>query len=337
MKQGNLPGIDIFRAVAIVAVILIHVAPVRLDNNSLFVGQIGRFCVPLFVALSGFGLARKYLEMPFDLSDFVKRRIWRLVPQYILWSLVIYVSINTIFRQDIGMYSRQTFGDLLIFGKADYQLYFVPMIVTLYVLFPLVFFIARRWPTGVLLVTFLGQSWWYQMIVTKPGFWTDQDQYRNALTWIFYFVLGVYLAMKRLPDRAGFWLATAVGAGLVIMEHNTFSLLAAGVNPLIATEFTNFPIMFYATMVILLAVYVSSKISFPHNIWVNGLVQMGKISYIVYLSHTLVLRFLYNETALLKIVGVVPFDLVMIAASFILAEMVYIIPPWISHNFNRAK
>lgn len=337
MKQENLPGIDIFRAVAIVAVIIIHVAPVRLDNNSLFIGQIGRFCVPLFVALSGFGLARKYLEKPFDLSDFIKRRIWRLLPQYIFWSLVIYAAVNTLFHNDIGMYSRQSLADLLIFGKADYHLYFVPMIVILYALFPLLLFIARRWPTGLLLMTLLGQSWWYLLIVANPRGWTDQVQYRFPGTWIFYFVLGMYLAMKKLPDRAGFWLAVAAGAGLVIMEHNTFEILAAGVNPLIATEFTNFPIMFYATSVIFLAVYISTKFSFPQNILVNGLVQMGKISYIVYLSHTLVLRFLYNETSILKTFGVVPFDLVMITASFVLAEVVYIIPAWISQSFNRLK
>lgn len=293
MKQKDLPGIDIFRAVAIVAVILIHLAASHLDERSILISQIGRFCVPLFVALSGFGLARKYLATSFDFGDFIKRRIWRLLPQYIFWSLIIYAAVNLVFRQDLIMYGRQTIIELLVWGKADYHLYFVPMIVVLYAIFPLLFFISRRFPTLLLGAALLGQSWWYFLIVKHPGGWSDQEQYRFALTWIFYFVLGIYLAIKRLPSWSGFFLAAGVGIGLVLVEQNTIVRLAAHVDPLIATEFTNFPVMSYSTAFILLAIYISTHLTFPNNFVVRFLVRMGKISYIVYLSHTLVLRLWY--------------------------------------------
>lgn len=53
-----------------------------------FINQVGRFTVPLFVILSGFSLSKSEENRPFNLKIFVQRRLWRIVPPYLLFTLL---------------------------------------------------------------------------------------------------------------------------------------------------------------------------------------------------------------------------------------------------------
>jgi peptidoglycan/LPS O-acetylase OafA/YrhL len=145
-NKPNIVEIGIVRAIAIIAVVLIHVtatpsyvvpwgslsAPFYLLANGL-----SMFAVPLFLMLSGLVLSYRYHD---DWSmgqafAFYKKRIKFIVIPYLVWSLIYYLynrfASGMAFGFDLG-----AFAELLIWGDANYHLYFMAIIIQLYVVFP---------------------------------------------------------------------------------------------------------------------------------------------------------------------------------------------------------
>jgi probable poly-beta-1,6-N-acetyl-D-glucosamine export protein len=141
MEKNNLydPVIDSLRITAILAVIFIHsttrileVTSYHLINTlpTLFANQIFRFAVPLFFMISGI-----VLELNYNLHEsylaFLKKRIGRIFIPYIFWSVIYYYFIYAKNRDP-------NFINAIFRGDASYQLYFIPSLLILYLLFPLI-------------------------------------------------------------------------------------------------------------------------------------------------------------------------------------------------------
>lgn len=293
------------KAIAIIAVVAIHI----LAAQSLFLQQHNlptpdyflnlnlffRFSVPLFVALSGFGLAKSFGThlpgLPGLLRDYFVRRLFRLLPWYLFWGTIIYLYINYI-GQGSATYGSTPIWTLFVFGKIDYHFYFVPMIFVLYLLFPLLWALIRKFPWLMLSAAFLWQIYRYWQLDTT--ILSDQQQYIQAGSWVFYFVLGVYLALR--PKLLSYSPAILLSClllfgGLFLSLSRTYSQKALGVDPIIFTRFTQIPVLLYSTGFILSSLFVVPRlISYFPSFLLSLLVSLGEHSYQIYLCHTLILR-----------------------------------------------
>src|SRR5258707_920866 len=91
----DVAAVNLLKGLAIIAVIVLHVlssvphvfAGAMTSFSVIVTDQFLRFCVPLFIGLSGYALASRY-GSKIDLPTFFKRRVLRILPQYILWSLI---------------------------------------------------------------------------------------------------------------------------------------------------------------------------------------------------------------------------------------------------------
>jgi surface polysaccharide O-acyltransferase-like enzyme len=312
---------DALKAIAIIAVILIHTITAWAShyqtpntwqyNVNLIINQLLRFSVPLFVALSGYGLAKGYPD-GVGLNYFWRRCI-KILPPFLFWSTIFYI-LNLLYPNFIGInYLGQPAVKTILLGRADYHLYFVPMIFGLYLVYPILLFLVKKFPLFSVLCSLFIEILWYWHIsnLTEiPTNWNnifpDAQQYLNPLSWIFYFVLGIYLSVtsKKIPAVLG--LCSVLGSLLIIL-WSMFDLLGAGMDIIVATRFTRLPVLFYATSFIILFLgrNFSNKI-FDH---------LGKISFQTYLLHTLIIRlvFAYLPT---KDLGVIITTLLIIAGSF---------------------
>lgn len=286
--KTEIAGIDILKLLAVTAVILIHAFP-----NVVVLNQICRFSVPLFVALSGYGLVMGYSHKSLNLVDFFRKRLLRLLPWYLFFATLDILTITYIFHQNTAIYRDLPLWKLYVLGRADIHLYFVPMIFQLYLLFPLLFFLFKKIRSIYLVVlALLWQIGWYFLITQKTeilsnnnSLWPDYQQYVYFTSWIFYFVLGMYLAKTKRFLIIGF-LATIVG--LIWSVGNSLNLTNFGINIIVTERFTRLPVLMYATGVIILS---CNLINLIPNIKI--LTRLGKFSYIIYLGHTLVLRLIY--------------------------------------------
>lgn len=319
-------SLQILKILSVVAVVLIHTLaayyfalPSKTYDQRIFwvaTDQIFRFSVPLFIALSGYGLMLGYGQQKLDLKHYFWRRIVRLLPWYLFFTTVIILAVTFIWHENNRLYGQTELWRLYLFGKADYHLYFIPLIIQLYLLFPFLLWLFKFIKPKIFVVAaFAWEVWWYlliagktELVINNNSIWPDQVQYRNLVTWIFYFILGIYLATvvnRRLFLYFGFALT---GVGLVLSIFNGVNLLSQEMDMIIVTRFTRLPVLLYATGVIILGKYLID------NITVNF--KFPDISYIVYLGHTLILRVIFHQPGFAANIGPWVTGLISVLSSF---------------------
>src|SRR3990167_2811388 len=209
-KPERLLHLDLLRSASIIGVILIHIIGSSFHfwyQGSptwfifLILDQLFRFSVPLFVFISGYTLYSKYARH-FKYSEFYSRRVLRVLPWYFVWSLIIYLYINFTVLPGFVNYP---FWKLILLGKVDYHLYFVSMIFQLYLLFPVLLWLYKKFRSNLVIALFILEALLYliftldgQKIIQLPWRFYEQQQYLFFGTWVFYFVLGFLLSEKSL-------------------------------------------------------------------------------------------------------------------------------------------
>lgn len=285
MKQ-RLVELDILRGLAIIGVILIHISS-PISNNigdifsaeaiSIGLDQISRFAVPVFLFLSGFGLTvsnkaeQKYLT-------FLRLRISKIITLYLIWSMVYFLLL------------KQTLNPLLfvkdfLTGGAFYHLYYVPLIVLFYILYPLLLKIGRS-NVGLMLVLMIS-------ILSQIGDLFVNASYLNStlnfLNWIFYFVLGIWMAnnfsdkLKKISSKKSLIVVAFAMVVIGIYAETYFTINELG--KALATTTMRPSIIVYSVLFIL----VVFSFKWENKLVNKTLIMLSDKSYGIYLSHALVL------------------------------------------------
>ena len=297
--------------------------------------QLFRFSVPLFVFISGYTLYSKYRDNFMFLKFFLKR-ITKVMPWYVVWSLIIYMYIN--FTVLPG-YVNYPIWKLIFLGKVDYHLYFVSMIFQLYLLFPLLLWIFKKLKIFFLIVLFLLEAALYYVFsldgqgqIQLPWLFYEQQQYLFFGTWIFYFVLGFAIAEKQQSEsKLGlrklslsknqiiFALLTLVA--LIYTIHDSLFLISKTADTNVAPRSTRILLLFYSTSFIVTALVCSNLIDKMNSHLLKPLLYFAKISFLVYLIHSLVIRVLGNFILPNTIPNLVIFTILVFFLSIILAQI----------------
>ena len=295
---GTKDHVTYLKGLAILAVVGIHTINSFMSlmergslvwNLSIILDQVFRFSVPLFVAISGYSLAKRYSKQSIQFNEFFQKRVIRLIPLYLVWSITYYISSKI-----IPGWQSFNFEDpiwkVLLLGRAEYHLYFVPMIFQAYLLFPIIFPFIKRFPWLILIFSLIVQVHFFNKINFST--WNDQMQYLVLLSWQFYFVLGIFLS--QVSSKVIKILSLALIVFGFFFTLNSFSSTYFVTSDVIwSTKFTRIPVLIYASGVIILML-ASSRASRPITL-IN---YIGKYSYGIYLGHVLVLHLL--TTFLLK-------------------------------------
>ena len=213
--MGRRSELDWVRAVSITAVLMIHASanfaarPSSLAllgvTPAFFCNQAARFGVPMFFLLSGLslGLSPRRVTLP----DFWLRRLRRVGLPYLGWTL-FYFLVALWHGQGAGSVPGvlRLLGRDLLLGGAASHLWFIPPLLELYLLYPLLRFLYERAPRLTLCAGFL-ISLVCTLIVDIPlplGGWWRPHLWRMFPTWLFYFLLGMALAPERLDALEAF-------------------------------------------------------------------------------------------------------------------------------------
>lgn len=310
------PGFElnqVARGIAILAVVFLHTLSAFFPENLYQQGTIGlfllavnqssRFCVPLFLALSSYGLDQKYQDTPLQLFQYITSRFKKIVPSYLLWS-----SILIIFGSGLASFWRTGISSLLptfIFGQADYHFYFIPLLIQFYLLFPLFLKLKRDKHLSILLILgALYQLFFFSFIrfmafqdsPLNSRLQDDQAQYRLLTNWVFYFLLGIYISRfnKRIR-KIRFLKYTIIFLtifGLVFSIADSHLLISTGKGVVYSTSFIRPPVLVYSTAIIALVLVYGQNLLGHVGFLRPYLFKIGQYSYTIYLSHTLFLRLL---------------------------------------------
>lgn len=124
MKKDNY--FQYLRALAILAVILIHVLPQT--SYSIIIRQFVNFSVGMFLFLSGYLTSEKSVE---NIKEFYKKRIIRVLIPYLIWSLV-WVVYNKDFNMKVILFK-------LVTGQCCGIYYYILVYIQLVLLTPILF------------------------------------------------------------------------------------------------------------------------------------------------------------------------------------------------------
>ncbi|MHB8207651.1 acyltransferase, partial [Mucilaginibacter sp.] len=144
-KFQQLDWINNLRVLAMFLVVILHTtSPLIMAYGKVpntywliadFYNALARFGVPVFVMITGALL----LSRDYELGDFLKRRLWRIIPAFIFWSLV-YIAYSW-YDEDIAFTTDVLINikivlHLLKIG-ASYHLWYVYMLIGLYFIIPI--------------------------------------------------------------------------------------------------------------------------------------------------------------------------------------------------------
>ena len=161
--------------------------------------------MPLFFLLSGLSLGLR--DGPVELPGFWLRRLRKTGLPYVLWTL-FYFLLDRGFR--LGWITDPAaLGELgrdLFLGGAASHLWFIPALLQLYLLYPLLRYLMKRWPRTTLGAG-LALTLFSTLIIYVPlpltGWWRPH-LWRMFPVWVFYFLLGMALTKPRLERLADF-------------------------------------------------------------------------------------------------------------------------------------
>ncbi|MCR2803747.1 acyltransferase [Paenibacillus soyae] len=153
MKK-NIVELNVVKAVAILAVLLIHVSAdprVNVPWGSasapfyMVANQLSMFAVPVFILVNGLVLFYRYHD---DWSfpqavQFYKKRLKFIVMPYVIWSAIYYLYRQVLGHQPVRFDFRD-FVDQLWWGETGYHLYFMVIIIQFYLVFPLLMAVVRK-------------------------------------------------------------------------------------------------------------------------------------------------------------------------------------------------
>ena len=295
---------DMARAIATFAVIVIHVSAVPLIDAQgsghtsllyLMINLGARFAVPTFVLLSGMGLTLSH-RVGESYWTYLKRRLNKIVPLYVVWSVVYSLFYDDYLGQLVTPGHKSVWSVVadIFTGNGCYHLYFVPMIVLFYISFPVLHKALRNRAGFVLLSVFSIAIIFadrYSLLPKEIRFLAD---YRDPMRWMVYFAAGVWLAgncyrltVKKSTAKVLLWVGMLAYA----------SWMCAAAYPLAKTcSDVDIAIDSVAPM-LLIYVFIFIAWVWNQNWGRNRLTQslsiISKHSYGIYLSHALVLAVVY--------------------------------------------
>lgn len=292
--SGGRPGAprdaywDGVRGIAISCVVLMHCSSPSWRQSStpldrLYCGidfllyQAAACAVPLFIFMSGYWLQRSDVSTLPAYGGFLRHRLSRVLMPYFAWSS-IYILIAASTR---GFPSIRALAEMLVFGKAAGQLYFVPLICQFYLLLPL-FKKAGKAPAVTiamltLTVACIGLNCWLRVV-------SGSDLFLPALLfvfWIPYFVSGFHTDVLRARlTRSVLWLPP-LALAFVALEYAWLSRFVPPERIVAST--CRFGTMFYSLAVTLVFIWLGGRTRLP-----SAFSALGRYSFSIYLSHMLV-------------------------------------------------
>ncbi|MBE6099940.1 MAG: acyltransferase [Anaerovibrio sp.] len=320
MKKPRLAAIEYIRGISMLGVVGIHIGAAYLGQHTTpdaianphivaLLEIFTRFSVPIFFFISAFGLFYNLdLSQPFVYRDFLKRRYKAVVVPYVVWSL-FYIVHYCVLWQDPGPLNPITILYDLFFGLANYQLYFMVLLIWFYLMMPMWVWAVKRLDNVKLVwllvaqiaINYLLCFIWNPYTIENPILNRFAIYHLNywVIHYVFIFLLGGYLAVHMngfmefmAKYRSGivvfFWLTVAAHLG-----YYYYLLTVRGYTPLegVATAHQLAPTGIIYTLGASLFFFTIFTLWQLPDFLRPVLALLGKHSYFMYLAHPLALTY----------------------------------------------
>ena len=338
---GRVAYADLLRVVAMLAVIVVHLAGSRLGNVAVGSAEfhilnaydgLTHWCVPVFIMLSGMFLLDPNHSLP--PSKLVFGHILRILIALAVWGTA-YALVTQALAAGLSWAAVKTALYQVLLGKTHFHLWFLYMIVGLYLVTP----ILRAFVRGAgraefhwfLLLAFLFASLLPTLLRLRPSqtmsLWVDNLDLHLVLGYVGYYVLGYYL--KTFPlNRAAELLIYLLGVLGAAATVGGTAWLSQQRGQLIQTLYNydsaNVVLMSVAVFVFFRRILGARE---KEHQWVSG---VAKVSFGVYLVHVFCLMALdqlnISVLSITPLLAVPLLTAAVFACSFVVAWLISKLP-----------
>lgn len=147
VPKSRLESLDLFRGLAILAVVGIHVSGHALRIPGLSAGvleilqtlnRLLQFAVPGFLFMTALVFAYQYAHKPLELGTFYRKRLTSVVQPYLVWTVLYALFTALATRLTLpNLLEPRRWLEWILTGKAFFHLYFMVIVIQFYLLFPL--------------------------------------------------------------------------------------------------------------------------------------------------------------------------------------------------------
>lgn len=331
--------VDYLRALACLFVVLIHTTAdyIFLDTAGhltktafLFVNRAVTFAVPAFIFISGFVLARRYLQRDFSYLLFLKKRLKHIIVPYFCWTFVYYLCF---IQQNIYGFSLSFFLKSLFLGDMVYHLYFVVLILQFYLLFGVFRGLFRRYSAHLLMLVFL----LINILFMKFGYFQYADRF--FLQYLSFFTFGIYFSInyQSFKEKICYY-RSKLAIGYVLMslfiaqQYYQITILKRVYDGFLYNLswllFSLLAIVFFFGLAVSLQNTELTAVK-------KFLLKLSDASYLIYLSHPLMLMFAQK---------IISHDLIPSTTLHFLCTLVFVLGTVLpitffyrAHNLKKAK
>ncbi|WP_297575496.1 acyltransferase family protein [uncultured Campylobacter sp.] len=314
--------IDILRILATFAVVFAHSAAFPIYDNNLntinwqfgiFYGSLTRWCVPMFVMISGVFFLQNERGKNYNQSikseykKIISKNIFRISTALIIWGM-FYGTINLI-RESAASDSFaispvqivKIFYNI-IFGIPHYHLWFLYLIIGLYILSPLLkIFVANATKTTLelFLLLFLSFGVGLNLINSFLEIFNFKGFYFSEILpefsgYIGYFVAGYYFANFNLSDKCKkyLYILAFLSVLLTIIGTSILSLyFGKYINILYENLALNTAFVTFGIFILIKNNFKNSKFSPQIS---EKIIKISSLTFGIYLIHAFILSFLAN-------------------------------------------
>lgn len=327
--------LDVLRILSIFAVIVIHICNKGFTytfngfewNVSNVYNSIFRFCIPVFVMISGALMLNNDKEI--TLKKLYLKNALHLVIAFVIWTIIygLIKSIGTGFSISSFI---QNFGCV--------HLWFIPMIVGLYVITPLLRKItADEKATKYFVIVSLVFTFLIPAVLSIPQLNAVKDYYDNSvffhftLGYVSYYVLGYYLDQqfkmkKELPISI---IVFIVGALLMIFGTRYLSIKNGELSTFLCDNFFSIP-TFLMSIGIFIFFKNIIKDEFKNEKVAKGLVFVSNNCFGIYIIHVLVFKYIFEPIGFSFASFNPIFSTLIVAIStFVVSLLITVVLKWI--------
>lgn len=295
MERGQLFWANDLRAITIIAVIMLHVAstislsypgiPISYFVSSLFIDSAMRWCVPVFIMLSGSFALQQYDGR---LKAFLIKLFHRIILPFLFWSTVYLFFFSFHEMELLAKVPAQLFsfiGNQFLTGTASH-LWYVYLIISMYLTFPFL----SKWAKDAneKEYFFFLVLWVIYMLVTPHLTNVDISFDFSFFTgYIGYIILGNYL-FKTTRKVKSLWLIAIFIAALLYTAFRSYFVSVSG-NEMNEFFMENLSINI-CSMAACIYLFIKNKPAVQEVLLRNLVDNICRHSYGIYLSHLLILN-----------------------------------------------
>lgn len=316
-SNKRLVYLDLLRVISVLGVIIIHVSAKGIHGftadtfvwkASNVYDSLSRFCVPVFVMISGSMLLDP--NRHYSIKKLYKNKILRMATAFVFWSIIY--MLYYILTSEFASVSSMIYHILLRTATGNYHLWFLFMISGLYMITPILrkivtekritryyIFLSFGFGCAILFVKELllhlqGINALLNLLYEVICSITNSAHLEFLLGYVFYYVLGYYLKEYGVTKKAAKIIySTGIVSSFVIII-GTYFVFTFSLEP---TEFlynyTYLPVFLSSIAVYVFFNRVVSKNKFKEKT-VEIISVLSKFSFGIYLVHVLVLDVLYS-------------------------------------------